>query len=176
MFHLLPLHRLSLRILVFMIARHNSADTCTKKLNGKGSTKKVNTFVWGGHPPTPLYKPKSFFCLLKGNSMFFFLLWNLSLCTNFRCCTRSRLSRSVSIGVRWSQTTQERLRRERLSTTQHNTTGRGSVQHITLVTKTQTQNLDQWTLKPKHNIYIGFGGALLRRTLTNSEILLHTVK
>ena len=58
--------------------------------------------------------------------------------------------------------------------TQHNTTG--SVQHITLVAKTQTQNLDQWTLKPKHNIYIGFGGALLRRTLTNSEILLHTVK
>ena len=65
---------------------------------------------------------------------------------------------------------------ERLSATQHNTTGRGSVQHITLVAKTQTQNLDQWTLKPKHNIYIGFGGALLRRTLTNSEILLHTVK
>ena len=58
------------------------------------------------------------------------------------------------------------------NTTQHNTTGRGSVQHITLVTKTQTQNLDQWTIKPKHNICIGFGGALL----TNSEILLHTVK
>ena len=148
MFHLLPLHRLSLRILVFMIARHNAKTLSLK----------------------------NFFYLLKGNSMFFFLLWNLSLMYEFSLLHQVPL---VTIGLHrcalvtnYSGEAEE----ERLSATQHNTTGRGSVQHITLVTKTQTQNLDQWTLKPKHNIYIGFGGALLRRTLTNSEILLHTVK
>ena len=106
--------------------------------------------------------------------MFFFLLWNLSPMYEFSLLHQVPL---VTIGLHrcalvtnYSGEAEE----ERLSATQHNTTGRGSVQHITLVTKTQTQILDQWLLKPKHNICIG--GALLRRTLTNSEILLHTVK
>ena len=136
--------------------------------------KKGKHICLGRTPTNPPVQTKKFLLFRGEIACFSFYCGTFPLCTNFRCCTRSRLSRSVSIGVRWSQTTQERLRRERLSATEHNTTGRGSVQHITLVAKTQTQILDQWLLKPKHNICIG--GALLRRTLTNSEILLHTVK
>ena len=59
--------------------------------------------------------------------------------TILRCCIWSscyHLSRSVSIGVHWSQTTQGRLE------------GGGSVQHNTVVTQTQTQHYGQ---KRKHN-------------------------
>ena len=74
---------------------------------------------------------KNFFCLLKGNSMFFFLLWNLSLMYEFsllhqvplvtiglhRCALVTNYSGEAEEGEAQCNTTQHN--RERLRATHH---------------------------------------------------------